>query len=74
MAMNPYEMRWEFLQQAQTRLESQLTHNVERWVQMKELHESKGIPMDMPYPSYPTAEEIHAVAEEMRRFVENQGV
>ena len=72
--MNPYEMRWEFLQQAQNRLEQQLAHNVERWVQLKELNESKGIQMDIPYPTYPTAEEIHAVAEEMRRFVENQGI
>lgn len=68
MAMNPYEMRWEFLQKAQERLEYQLSHNVSRWSEMKEAGENPG-----PYPEYPTAGQIHAVAEEMRSFVENTG-
>tara|TARA_B100001939_G_C16793090_1_gene552224 strand:- start:49 stop:258 length:210 start_codon:yes stop_codon:yes gene_type:complete len=68
MAMNPYEMRWEFLQKAQERLEYQLNHNVSRWSEMKELGQDPG-----PYPEYPTAQQIHAVAEEMRAFVENHG-
>ena len=50
MAMNPYEMRWEFLQKAQERLEYQLSHNVSRWSEMKEAGENPG-----PYPEYPTA-------------------
>jgi len=66
--MNPYEMRWEFLQKAQERLEYQLNHNVSRWSEMKELGQDPG-----PYPEYPTAQQIHAVAEEMRAFVENHG-
>lgn len=68
MAMNPYEMRWEFLQQAQMRLEAQLAHDVSKWSETKELGLDPG-----PYPEYPSAKQIHAVAEEMRAFVENTG-
>ena len=50
MAMNPYEMRWEFLQKAQERLEYQLSHNVSRWSELKEAGQDPG-----PYPEYPTA-------------------
>tara|TARA_R100000231_G_scaffold75059_1_gene58541 strand:- start:339 stop:608 length:270 start_codon:yes stop_codon:yes gene_type:complete len=73
MAMNPYEMRWDYLQTAQTRLENKLKNDIESWTQKKYLLEEKGELKDFsdPFPEYPTAEEIHAVAEEMRIFVEN---
>ena len=71
MALNPYEMRWEFLQNAQARLETQLEHNKERWFALKEQLESEGKQIDEPFPTYPSADEINAVAEEMRNFVEN---
>ncbi len=70
MAMNPYEMRWDFLREAQSRLESKLELDKEAWYQRKELLENAGSVIVDPFPAYPTAEEIHAVAEEMRCFVE----
>jgi len=73
MAMNPYEMRWEFLQNAQSRLESQLEHNKEKWFALKEQLETEGKQITEQFPTYPSAKEIHSVAEEMRRFVENTG-
>ncbi len=68
MAMNPYEMRWEFLQKAQERLEYQLSHNVSRWSEMKELGQDPG-----PYPEYPTASQGHAVAEELKLDMDKPG-
>tara|TARA_B100000530_G_scaffold336500_1_gene291399 strand:- start:306 stop:533 length:228 start_codon:yes stop_codon:yes gene_type:complete len=71
--MNPYEMRWDFLREAQSRLESKLSSDKEAWYQRKELLENAGQVLDTsldPFPTYPTAEQIHAVAEEMRSFVE----
>ena len=73
MAMNPYEMRWDFLREAQARLESKLELDKESWYQRKELLENAGQVITDPFPTYPTATEIHAVAEEMRAFVENTG-
>ena len=35
MAMNPYEMRWDYLQTAQTRLENKLKNDIESWTQKK---------------------------------------
>ena len=66
MAMNPYEMRWDYLQTAQTRLENKLANDISKWDALKELGIDPG-----EYPEYPTAKEIHAVAEDMRIFVEN---
>tara|TARA_B100001113_G_scaffold200034_1_gene163879 strand:+ start:366 stop:611 length:246 start_codon:yes stop_codon:yes gene_type:complete len=66
MAMNPYEMRWDYLQTAQTRLENKLANDISKWDALKEAGEDPG-----QYPEYPTAKEIHAVAEDMRKFVEN---
>ena len=66
MAMNPYEMRWDYLQTAQSRLENKLSNDVSKWDALKEAGIEPG-----PYPEYPTAKDIHAVAEEMRKFVEN---
>ena len=71
MAMNPYEMRWDFLREAQSRLENKLEIDKEAWYQKKEILDTAGQTIDEPFPSYPTAKEIHAVAEEMRTFVEN---
>ena len=73
MAMNPYEMRWDYLQTAQTRLENKLKNDIESWTKKKYLLEEKGELKNFtdPFPEYPTAEEIHTVAEEMRIFVEN---
>jgi len=69
MAMNPYEMRWDFLREAQTRLENKLENDIQKWHESKE---TVNCPDDVPpFPEYPTAEEIHAVAEQMRTFVEN---
>ena len=73
MAMNPYEMRWDFLREAQSRLESKLELDKESWYQRKELLENAGQVITDPFPTYPTATEIHVVAEEMRAFVENTG-
>ena len=70
MAMNPYEMRWDFLREAQSRLENKLEIDKESWYQKKEILDQVGSRIDDPFPSYPTAQEIHAVAEEMRAFVE----
>ena len=66
MAMNPYEMRWDFLRESQLRLENKLANDISKWDAAKELGVDPG-----PYPEYPTAKDIHAVAEEMRKFVEN---
>ena len=71
MALNPYEMRWEFLQNAQTRLEQELENKKERWYALKDTLDAEGKSIKEPFPSYPTSDEIHAVAEEMRIFVEN---
>ena len=69
MAMNPYEMRWDFLREAQTRLENKLENDIQKWHEIKETVNSPDkIP---PFPEYPSAEEIHTVAEQMRKFVEN---
>ena len=37
MAMNPYEMRWDFLREAQQRLENKLEVDKEAWYQRKEM-------------------------------------
>ena len=71
MAMNPYEMRYDFLREAQNRLQNKLEIDKEAWYQKKEILDSAGQIIEEPFPSYPTAKEIHAVAEEMRTFVEN---
>ena len=71
MAMHPYEMRGDFLREAQSRLENKLEIDKESWYQKKEILDAAGQTIDEPFPSYPTAKEIHAVAEEMRTFVEN---
>ena len=66
MAMNPYEMRWDFLREAQSRLENKLELDKETWYQRKELLENAGQVIGDPFPCIvedPTAEEIHAVAE-----------
>ena len=69
MAMNPYEMRWDFLREAQTRLENKLENDIQKWHETKETVNSPDkVP---PFPEYPSAEEIHNVAEQMRKFVEN---
>jgi len=70
MAMNPFEMRWDFLREAQSRLENKLELDKESWYQRKEILDAAGQVIDEPFPDYPTAKEIHAVAEEMRSFVE----
>ena len=73
MAMNPYEMRWDYLQTAQSRLENKLENDIKDWEHKKWIAEETGELKDFiePFPSYPSANEIHAVAEEMRNFVEN---
>ena len=69
MAMNPYEMRWDFLREAQSRLENKLENDIQKWHELKErIGHTEEVP---PFPEYPTAEEIHTVAEQMRKFVEN---
>ena len=70
MALNPYEMRWDFLREAQSRLENKLELDKEAWYQRKEILDSAGQIIEEPFPTYPTADAIHAVAEEMRVFVE----
>ena len=70
MALNPYEMRWDFLREAQSRLENKLEIDKEAWYQKKELLENAGQVIEDPFPSYPTSDVIHATAEEMRAFVE----
>ena len=72
MAMNPYEMRWDYLQTAQSRLENKLENDIKDWEHKKWIAEETGELKDFkePFPTYPTANEIHAVAEEMRIFVE----
>jgi len=74
MAMNPYEMRWDFLREAQQRLENKLEVDKESWYQRKEMLENAGQIIEDPFPTYPTAAEIHATAEEMRSFVERTAV
>tara|TARA_B100001996_G_C18574793_1_gene559892 strand:- start:664 stop:894 length:231 start_codon:yes stop_codon:yes gene_type:complete len=73
MAMNPYEMRWDYLQTAQTRLESKLANDIAAWEYKRSSAEDTGELKEFaePFPEYPSADEIHAVAEEMRKFVEN---
>ena len=70
MAMNPFEMRWDFLREAQSRLENKLELDKESWYQKKEILDAAGQVIEEAFPQYPTAQEIHAVAEEMRSFVE----
>ena len=74
MAMNPYEMRWDFLREAQQRLENKLEVDKEAWYRRKEMLENAGQVIEDPFPTYPTAAEIHATAEEMRSFVERTAV
>ena len=73
MALNPYEMRWDYLQTAQSRLENKLKNDIDAWEHKKWIAEETGElkVFQEPFPSYPTAKEIHAVAEDMRKFVEN---
>ena len=73
MAMNPYEMRWDYLQTAQSRLENKLENDIAAWEHKKWIAEETGELKEFkePFPAYPSADEIHAVAEEMRNFVEN---
>ena len=73
MAMNPYEMRWDYLQTAQTRLESKLANDIAAWEYKRSSAEDTGELKEFtePFPEYPSADEIHAVAEETRKFVEN---
>ena len=69
MARNPYELRWDFLREAQSRLENKLENDIQKWHELKErIGHTEEVP---PFPEYPTAEEIHTVAEQMRKFVEN---
>ena len=54
MAMNPYEMRWDFLREAQTRLENKLENDIQKWHETKETVNSPDkVP---PFPEYPSAE------------------
>ena len=42
MAMNPYEMRWDYLQTAQSRLENKLENDIAAWEHKKWIAEETG--------------------------------
>ena len=65
MARNPYELRWELLQQAESRLIHRYSAQENRYNVLLEKGEETG-----KYPEYPSDAEIHALAEEMRSFIE----
>ena len=65
MGFNPYEMRWELFQNAESRLMSRHDAEVNRWQSLQEKGDETG-----PYPSFPSEEEIRAVADDMLSFVE----
>jgi|TARA_X000001036_G_scaffold414709_1_gene430193 hypothetical protein len=65
MGFNPYEMRWEVFQNAETRLLNRHEAEVNRWQSLQEKGEETG-----PYPTFPTEVEIKQVADNMLSFVE----
>ncbi len=65
MGFNPYEMRWELFQNAESRLMSRHDAEVNRWQSLQEKGDETG-----PYPSFPSEEEIREVADAMLSFVE----
>lgn len=65
MARNPYELRWELLQQAENRLINRYQAEENRYNILSDNGEDPG-----EYPKYPTDDDIHALAEEMRSFIE----
>ena len=65
MGFNPYEMRWELFQNAEARLMQRHDAEVNRWQSLQEKGDETG-----PYPSFPSEEEIRAVADDMLSFVE----
>jgi|TARA_B100000085_G_scaffold271440_1_gene284886 hypothetical protein len=65
MGFNPYEMRWELFQNAESRLMQRHEAEVNRWQSLQEKGDETG-----PYPEFPTEEEIRTVADDMLSFVE----
>jgi hypothetical protein len=65
MARNPYDLRWELLQQAESRLVNRYNAEENRYNILLDKGEDPG-----NYPIYPSDEEIHRLAEEMRSFIE----
>ena len=65
MGFSPYEMRWELFQNAEARLMQRHDAEVNRWQSLQEKGDETG-----PYPSFPSEEEIRAVADDMLSFVE----
>ena len=58
-------MRWELFQNAEARLMQRHDAEVNRWQSLQERGDETG-----PYPSFPSEEEIRAVADDMLSFVE----
>ena len=64
MASNPYELRWELLQQAETRLMNRYQAEETRYSVLVEKGEDPG-----EYPKYPTDYQIHSLAMQMNAFI-----
>lgn len=65
MATNPYELRWELFQNAESRLVNRYHAEADRWNSLTEKGEEAG-----RYPDYPSEEEIFALANQMKQFIE----
>ena len=62
MARNPYELRMECLQMAESRLQLRFEETKQRY----EFLDEKGIVQDpIDYPTYPTDDEIDALADRL---------
>ena len=68
MAFNPYEMRWELFQNAESRLMERHRAEVSRWESLQEMGQVAG-----PYPDFPSEKDIQEVASTMLSFVEKTG-
>ena len=65
MATNPYELRWELFQNAESRLVDRYHAAESRWDRLTEQGVDAG-----EYPTYPTEEEIFELATAMKKFIE----
>lgn len=71
----PYELRFDLLTFAQSTLESQYHCNTEKikWEIERNLAKlGAGVAPEVPLPNYPSKEEIFALAEEYKKFVEQK--
>ena len=69
MARNPYELRMECFQMAESRLRDRFLEEKERFQYLDEKSQAD----DLTYPTFPTDEDIRRVANEMIRDISDKG-